>query len=201
MPGAVDIEINNGIRDVLAVARNLHVEKLDQVAYADIQADIDIYPWPDEAEEIRQVWFLNFGKSPIPMTKIAFQEQPIVDWVGLAGSVMPFSYAQLPDRRIRLCNMPYTAQENSIMFKYFPRPTKLVKATDEPKLPEAVHECIVPRAVLRLAGYEGIGLAHPRSFDIYRKEMEQRLIDYLQPESIDGGEHVIDNDPYYPGGA
>lgn len=198
---AVDIEIHNAIGDVLAQMRNVGSERLDRVAYSDIVANLDIYPWPDDAEEIRQVWFLNFGKAPIPMTKIAFQEQPIVDWVGLAGSVMPFSYAQLPERRIRLCNMPQSSNENSIMWKYTPRPKRLVKATDEPNLPEPIHECIIPRAILRLAGYDGIGLAHPRTFDIYRKEMDQRLIDYLQPESIDGGDHVIDNDPYYPGGA
>lgn len=200
-PAAVDIEIFNAMRDVLSACRRTRSERIDQVAYADIISGLDIYPWPEEADEIRALWFLNFGQVPIPMTKVAFEEQPIVEWVGNAGNIQPFTYAQLPERRIRMLNMPYTNVENGLMFKYTPRPKRLTKASDVPNIPEQIHECIIPRAVMRLAGYDGIGLSHPAGFNIYAKQMEAMLYDYLQPESPDGGDHILDNDVFYPGGA
>lgn len=200
-PAAVDIEIHNATRDIIGVARRTRSERMDQIGYADIISGLDIYPWPEEADEIRAAWFLNFGTTPIPLVKVTFEEQPIADWIGNAGNIQPFTYCQIPERRIRLLNMPYSNVENGLMWKYIPRPKRLVKASEEPNLPEQVHECIIPRAVMRLAGYEGIGLSHPASFNIYAKNMEGVLLDYLQPESPDGGDHVLDNDVYYPGGA
>lgn len=197
----VNIEIHNAADDIRARARNLGVETLDRVAYINAVAGLDVYDWPDEADEIRDVFFLNFGETPIPMTAITFREQPIVDWVGLAGTVMPFTYVQLPGRRIRVMNKPLQSTEDAFMVRFFPGPKRMVKPTDEPNLPRQVHENLIPQAVMRMASYEGIGLAHSASFDIYRRQMEERLINFLQPQSLDGTDHIVDVDAYYQGGA
>jgi hypothetical protein len=198
---AVDIELYNAQLDVLAMVRSLGNKRLDQEAYANVVADQDIYPWPEDAAEIRDVVWLNFGKTPIPMTKIGYREQPQVDWVGLVGSIMPFTYCELPGRRIRLGTKSTDTVTNGLLYRYFPNARHLVKPTDEPSFPEAVHECLVPPAVMRLGSYDGIGLAHPQSFEIYRKYMQERLLLFLQPEGVENASTIQDFDPYYPGGA
>ena len=198
---AIDIELHNAGYDLLAAIRVTGNERIDRVAYTDTLAGINIYPFPEEAEEVRQVFFLGFGSTPIPMTRINFQEQPMVDWVGLAGSVMPFTYCELTERRIRLMNTPIDAGKDIILWKYLPKPKRLFKPDDEPNFPASIHECLIPYAVVRMAGYDGIGLSHPQSFEIYKRGMQERLYQFLQPEGIAGSDHVLDMDPYYPGGA
>lgn len=199
---AVDIEIHNAIDDVRSQAKLLGAETLDRVAYIDAQANQDIYPWPEEADEIRDVFTLGAGVTPIPMTQAGFREQHIVDWAGWPWSTSPFAWTQYPGRRFRVLQRPLQDEPNAFMVRFFPGHKRMVKATDEPNLPRAVHENLIPLATMRMASYDGIGLSHPVSFDLYRRHMAERLELFLQPDSTSGSANQIqDLDPYYIGGA
>jgi hypothetical protein len=199
--GGVDIEIHNSIDDVRAKARLMGTEALDRCAYINTVAGQDIYDWPEEAEEVRDVFRLRGSLTPIPMVEIAFREQPIADWVGLSGYCQPYTYTQLTGRRIRIMDRPVQSGVDAVMMRFFPAPKRMVKEMDEPNLPRQVHENIIPGAILRMASYDGIGLAHPASFNYYRSLLDERLELFLQTESVSGAaNYVQDVDSYYPGG-
>lgn len=198
---AVDLEIHNAIDDIRAEARNCHSEALDRIAMLDALPGVDIYDYPEEAEEIRDVFYMLYGTTPMPMASIGFREQVIADWVGFGGTCRPFAYTTLPERKIRVLDKSASYAANAFLVRFFPGPSLMVKATDEPNLPRPVHENIIVGAVMRLAGYSDIALSHPASFNIYRLEMKDRLLKYLQPDATDAANHIQDEDPYYPGGA
>lgn len=199
---AVDIEIHNAVDDIRAMAKLMGVENLDRCKYLDTASGKDIYEWPAEAEEVRDVFYLGWGPSPIPMTEVTFREQHLVDWVGLTGSIRPFSWVQLPGRRFRIMAGLIQDKTDNLMVRFFPGPKKMVKDDDEPNLPRAVHENIIPYAIMRMASYDGIGLSHPASFNYYKAQMQGRLEVYLQPESVSGAaNHIVDTDDLYSGGA
>lgn len=193
---AVDIEIHNAIDDVRAEARNMGVQTLDLVSYIDVEANIDVYDYPEEAEEIRDIFTLRAGTTPLPLNPVGFREQPLTDYAYRSGD-----YTLLPGRKFRVMNCPTSSSENGFMVRYFPAPKRLVKPTDEPNLPRPVHENVIPQAVVRLASYDGIRLVHPSSFEKYRALMVDRLGKFLQPATADATNYVRDVDSNYTGGS
>lgn len=201
---AVDIELTNAADDIRAQARSMGVERLDRVAYINEIANIDIYDYPEEADEIRDIFTLRAGIYPTRMHEISFREQPILDWAmwPYGPTLYPFSWVPIPPRRFRVINKPTQDCENGIMVRFFPGSKKLVKPDDEPNLPRPVHENLIPNAVMRLAGYSDLTLAQPQAFQIYQRALQDRLERFLQEESVSGAANRIqDEDAFYPGGA
>lgn len=199
--GGVDIEIHNAVDDIRAAAKLATSERLDKIAYLDTSSGKDIYDYPEGAETIRDVFYLGYGPTAIPMTEVSFREQWLVDWGGISGCIMPYSWTELPERRFRIMNRGVTNKQNNLLVRFFPNAKRMIKATDEPNLPANVHENIIPHATLRMASYEGIGLSHPDKFSAYYRMMDDRLAVFLQPDSVSGGgNHIVDMDDIYVGG-
>jgi hypothetical protein len=199
-PAALDAEINHSINDIFLKMREDTSYKISRITTIPILADKDMYPLPKGLLALLHVERLDAGAVPVSVQKVDQWSMNERARQGIGFLAQRFSYSPVGGKFIRLLEKPSNSVDPGIRYTYIASPDPLVNDKDEPEIPDAIHETIIPRAIYRLTQHWGIELAAPRTFAAYKREMDERLASFIKPDEIDQPADIHDEDVFYPGG-
>ena len=209
-PRALDIahvnqEINNAAQEVYLQVRTSHSDKLTTSATMQLVADKDMYQLPQGCEPgmVRGIDRMDRGSNPVALQPIPWERQNHYTGGLNVGSThyglwSGYTYTIEPGgTQVRILEKPSTNVDNGLRFWFIRKWAEMVNLEDIPVLPDAIHECVIPPAVIRMAQSPDARLANPAAFELYRQQMAAMLVRYLEPDEIDRPNVVQDYDRFY----
>lgn len=209
---ALDYEINQAVQDVFLEIRDAWHTKTQQTVPVSLRSNIDVYPLPDECGDLTLVQRIDDGGGPVRVYPVDFRRTDEVsssspamgywsppdapaDWVSTqAGGSW---YSHLPDRKIRLHQVPTLDAAGGLLLTFYPRAVPLVKLQDAPNIPDEIHEVVVGFALQRLAQHRGVQLANMDAVDNFIGRQHDRLVRFLSPSDTDRQPNIADEDTIY----
>lgn len=203
-PASVMFSLNHAQQDILIMMREAHNDKLHLLTYMDLRDGVGIYDWPERVGEVVQLERLDKANRALPVVRVSHLGSEIESAGGIPNAMLsvtytaaePYTYVPLPGRRFKLNELPDADHERGLRITHLPRVTPMTEIDAVCELPEEIHECLVPRAVSRIA-QQGAQLANPQAFAKYEREMADLLVRFLHPNDPERAQGLVEEYGYY----